>query len=62
MVATKHTVHPFAETLKLNIYTTSGVLVRSLSLNEGETATVPLERGIYVVVPYEGKAKKVLIH
>ena len=48
--------------LKLNIYTTSGVLTKHLSLTVGETLSVPMKRGMYIVVPYEGKVKKVLVY
>ena len=50
------------KTLKLNIYATSGVLVKNLSMTEGETASVSMERGVYIVVPDEGKSKKVPVY
>jgi hypothetical protein len=48
--------------IKLNIYTTSGVLVKHMSLTEGETTSVSMSRGVYIVVPNDGKTKKVLVY
>ncbi|MDR2917552.1 MAG: hypothetical protein LBV74_22400 [Tannerella sp.] len=46
---------------RINIYTLSGILIRTLNLQENETATISLDMGIYIVVPSGGKARKTVI-
>ena len=47
--------------VRVSLYTVSGRLIRQLNLKSYETIALPLERGVYFVVPNSGLTLKVLV-
>jgi hypothetical protein len=46
----------------INVYAVSGIMVTKLALKAGETGALPLDRGIYMVVPdNNGHSRKVFV-
>jgi len=45
----------------INLYSVTGIMIQRVDLKAGETTVLPLDRGIYVVVPDPGRSQKVMV-
>jgi hypothetical protein len=55
-----HLVVKTAKAGTVNVYNMTGVLVKQLDVNEGETS-IPLSQGVYVVSFDDGSQQKVVV-